>query len=161
MTAVNFAVAMALPRLNTRIPNRVLLVTGVLLTLAGMAWLSRLNGGYLNAVALPMLFIGAGQGLTFVPTTSYGITDVTTHDAGAASGLLNTAHQLGMALGLGFLVTLAADHTGTANITAHVTVALTGASVLLALSVLTAPPQAGSPSSTSKTKPACSTSSAH
>lgn len=138
MTAVNFAVATAVPRLNTRIPNRVLLVTGVLLTLAGMAWLSRLNGDYINAVALPMLFIGAGQGLTFAPMTSYGISDVNAHDAGAASGLLNTAHQLGMALGLGFLVTLAADHTDVAHVTAHVSVALTGATALLALGVATA-----------------------
>jgi hypothetical protein len=94
MTIVNFAVAMAIPRLGTRLPDGVLLVAGVVLTLA---WLSRLQpaGDYLTAVALPMLLIGAGQGLTFAPMTGFGIAGVPAGDAGAASGLLNTAHQHG------------------------------------------------------------------
>ena len=71
-----------------------------------MAWLSRVDAGsaYLTAVALPMVLIGAGQGLAFAPLTSAGIAGSTPADAGAASGLVNTAHQLGSALGLGILV---------------------------------------------------------
>jgi hypothetical protein len=84
--------------------------------------------------------IAAGQGLAFAPTTSSGIAGVTAADAGAASGLLNAAHQLGTALGLGILVTISA-HAGTANfdrtgpdgVTAGVSAALTGSSVPLAL----------------------------
>jgi len=141
MTVVNFAVAMAIPRLAARIPGAVLLLGGVTATLAGMAWLSRLGVGdtYLEAVALPMLLIGVGQGLTFAPMTSAGISGVPAEDAGAASGLLNTAHQLGMALGLGVLVAVSArtgDLDGAAAVTAHVSVALTGSTLLLAMTLL-------------------------
>ena len=44
-----------------------------------------------------MVLIGAGQGLAFAPLTSFGIAGVPAEDAGAATGLVNTAHQLGMA----------------------------------------------------------------
>lgn len=111
MTAVNFVVAMAVPRLTTRVGNAALLVTGVAVTTVGMAWLSTLQPGgpYLAAIALPMVLIGIGQGLAFAPLTSAGIAGVTARDAGAASGLVNTAHQLGSALGLGILVAVAAS----------------------------------------------------
>ncbi|WP_052436326.1 MFS transporter [Georgenia sp. SUBG003] len=143
MTVVNFIVAMAVPRLSSRMPGAALMAAGVTLTLVGMAWLSRLEVGdtYATAVALPMLLIGAGQGLAFAPLTSSGIVGVRAEDAGAASGLVNTAHQMGTALGLGILVAVSA-HAGTdgpddgAEITAHVSTALTGASVLLAAALL-------------------------
>ena len=111
MSLVNFAVAMAIPRLSARIPAAVLLAAGTVLTLGGMAWLSRAgtDGSYLSSIALPMALIGAGQGLCFARLTSFGIAGVEVKDAGAASGLLNTAHQLGMALGLGILVAVSAQ----------------------------------------------------
>ncbi|MGI5502269.1 MFS transporter [Lentzea sp. CA-135723] len=137
MTAVNFAVAMAIPRLAGHISGPVLLLAGVVVTLAGMAWLSRLDpdGTYLIAVALPMLLIGAGQGLAFAPMTNAGISSLSTEDAGAGSGLINTAHQLGMALGLGILVTVATSANDTAGVAGHVSAALTGSSVLLGLAL--------------------------
>ena len=103
MTVVNFAVAMAIPRLGAPDPQRrPARRPASRVTLAGMVWLSRVGVGdtYLTAVALPMVLIGAGQGLAFAPLTNAGIAGVAPTDAGAASGLLNTAHQLGMALGL-------------------------------------------------------------
>ena len=65
MTVVNFAVAMAVPPLTARFGQAVPLAADVTLTLIGMAWLSRLSvsGSYWDAVALPMVLIGAGQGL--------------------------------------------------------------------------------------------------
>jgi predicted MFS family arabinose efflux permease len=139
MTVVNFGVAMAIPRLTPRFGSARLLTAGVALTLVGMAWLSRLGETtpYLTAVALPMVLIGAGQGLAFAPMTSAGIAHVGRADAGAASGLVNTAHQLGSALGLGVLVAVSASAgagaaTPSAVLTAHVATALTAASVLLA-----------------------------
>lgn len=132
MTVVNFAVALAIPRLATRLPGSTLLLAGLAITLAGMAWLSRL-GTYLEAVALPMVLIGAGQGLVLAPLTNAGIAGIAAPDAGAASGLVNTAHQLGTALGLGILVAVSAGADGVA---AHVSAALTGSSVLLALAFL-------------------------
>lgn len=134
MTVVNFAVATTLPRIAARHGEVPVLVVGVGLTLLGMAWLAQVTptSSYLTAVALPMVLIGAGQGLAFAPMTSLGIADVPAADAGAASGLVNTAHQLGMATGLAILVALSADATDLAD---QVSTALTGATGLLALSL--------------------------
>jgi EmrB/QacA subfamily drug resistance transporter len=109
MSLVNFAVALAIPRLRSRISDAVLLAGGTGVTLVGMAWLSRAGMGdaYLASVALPMVLVGVGQGLAFAPLTSSGIAGVAPEDAGAASGLVNTAHQLGMALGLAVLSAVA------------------------------------------------------
>lgn len=151
MTLVNFAVALAVPRLLRRIPGAVLAAAGLALTLGGLAWLSRVgpDDAYLAAVALPMLLVGAGQGLAFAPLTSSGIAGVAPEDAGAASGLVNTAHQLGMALGLGVLVAVAARAGGgadvagsdagpdvAAQVAAQVSAALTGAAVLVAVALV-------------------------
>jgi Major Facilitator Superfamily len=142
MTVVNFAVAMTIPRLTARLGQAVPLTAGVVLTLAGMAWLAQVEAtsSYWTAVALPMVPIGAGQGLAFAPLTSAGIAGVSGRDA-AASGLVNTFHQLGMALGLGVLVAVSAGSghglTSPAGVlTAHVHTALTAGSVLLAASLL-------------------------
>jgi predicted MFS family arabinose efflux permease len=142
MSLVNFGIALAIPRLRTRVPDAVLLAAGVLLTLIGMVWLSRagLDEGYLTSVALPMVLVGAGQGMAFAPLTSSGIAGVAPADAGAASGLLNTAHQLGMALGLAVLSAVAAGAgaglDGPAAVVEHVGAALTAGSVLLAVALL-------------------------
>lgn len=141
MTIVNFIVAMGNPRLVARLGNARLLTAGVAVTLLGMVWLSQVDASssYLTAVALPMVLIGAGQGLAFAPLTAYGLIGVRASDAGAASGLLNTAHQLGMALGLALLVTVStaggpsASAAGFATSVSH---ALLGASVLLSLCLL-------------------------
>jgi EmrB/QacA subfamily drug resistance transporter len=140
MTVVNFGVALAVPRLTRRLGNGVLLAAGVAVTAAGMFWLSRVGVGsdYLSSVALPMVLIGAGQGLAFAPLTSAGLTGVAESDSGAASGLINTAHQLGGSLGLGILVALAAGIHGTtpAGIAARTSLALTGGGVLLAAGLI-------------------------
>ena len=138
MTLVNFVVALMVPRLS----NETLLASGTALTLAGMAWLSRIDplDTYLVDVALPMILVGAGQGLAFGPLTNAGIAGVDSADAGAASGLVNTAHQLGMALGLGVLVALSANTgsnlDGPAAVTDHVGTALTGGTVLLVVALV-------------------------
>ncbi len=145
MTLVNFAVALLIPRLSDRIGNTVLLVAGIVFTLAGMLWLTRItpDSGYLAAVAAPMLFIGAGQGLAFAPMTTFGIAGTTAEDAGAASGVVNTFHQLGTSVGLGILVavaTLAAPASGVetaVSVTAETSAALTAGTGLLLLSLVT------------------------
>ncbi|MGO4188984.1 MFS transporter [Pseudarthrobacter sp. TAF60_1] len=144
MTAVNFAVAMAVPRLAGRLPASIPLLAGILLTLAGMFWLSLAGVGssYLTGVALPMILIGAGQGLAFAPLASFGIIGAPASDAGAASGLVNTFHQVGMCLGLGVAVAAAATvpATGTAavHLAAQVSAALTTGSILLLLALAVA-----------------------
>jgi predicted MFS family arabinose efflux permease len=142
MTVVNFAVAVAVPRLTRRYGNALLLAGGLTLTLIGMAWLSRLSAHapYLTGIALPMVLIGAGQGASLGPLTAAGIAGVAPEDAGAASGLVNVAHQLGGSLGLGILVTVFAAAgsaaAGTDELLAQrVSTALTLGSLMLAIAL--------------------------
>ena len=85
------------------------------------------------------------MGAAFAPLTAAGLSGVAQGDAGAASGLVNVAHQLGGSLGLGMLVTVfASAHHPDADATpfaarddlAHaVATALTGSAVLLAIAL--------------------------
>jgi EmrB/QacA subfamily drug resistance transporter len=142
MTLANFAVALAVPQLTRRFDNGRLLAAGVAVTLIGMAWLSRLDADspYLTGVALPMVLIGIGQGGALGPLTAAGIAGVAPEDAGAASGLVNVAHQLGGSLGLGVLVTVFAA-AGSAALDARdllayrVATALTAGTVMLVLAL--------------------------
>ena len=141
-TLVNFAVAMLLQRLTRRYGNAPLLAVGLALSLCGMAWLSRAapDSAYLTAVALPMMLIGAGQGLALGPLTVSGIKGVAAADAGAASGVVNVAHQIGNALGLAVLVSvgsLGAGQLQDSALLAHrVGAALTTAAAMLALALI-------------------------
>lgn len=143
MTLVNFAVALLIPRITRRFGDILTLIVGATLTLAGMVWLSRISvdSDYLTAVALPMLLIGAGQGFAFAPMTTFGISGATVRDAGAASGIVNTFHQVGSSLGLGVLVAVGAAAAGNSAdqalaITAEASAALTTASVFLLASLV-------------------------
>ena len=142
MTLVNFAVAMAVSQLGRRYGGARLMAAGLALGVVGMAWLSRVSvdSAYLTAVALPMVLIGAGQGMALSQLTASGISGVAPQDAGAASGVVNVAHQLGNSLGLAVLVAIAAlgaaQLQGEALLAHRVTAALTTASGLLALALL-------------------------
>ena len=105
-TLPNFAAAIATPKLTRRLGNGRVLAIGLGVALVGMAWLSRAtaDSGYLVGMALPMVLIGIGQGLSLGPLTVAGVAGVAAEDAGAASGLVNVAHQLGGSLGFGILV---------------------------------------------------------
>ncbi|HSD37162.1 MAG TPA: MFS transporter [Rhodocyclaceae bacterium] len=105
-TLPNFAAAMAVPKLTRRFGNGQVLAGGLVIALLGMAWLSLLTSHthFLTGIALPMVLIGIGQGGTLSPLTIAGVAGVAPQDAGAASGLVNVAHQLGGSLGLGVLV---------------------------------------------------------
>jgi predicted MFS family arabinose efflux permease len=143
MTVANFAVAVAVPRPTRRIGNLRLLAAGIAVTLVGMAWLSRMSAdsSYLTGIAPPMILIGVGQGGALGPLTASGIAGVAPEDAGAASGLVNVAHQLGGSLGPGILATIfaAAGSTtlGARALFAHrVAVSLTAGTAMLALALI-------------------------
>ncbi len=111
VTLPNFASAMAVPKLARRFGNETLLTAGLLLGVIGLAWLGQagVESTYWTGVALPMVLIGFGQGLLLAPLTAAGVAGVAHEDAGAASGLVNVAHQLGGALGLALLVLVFAN----------------------------------------------------
>ena len=85
-----------------------------------------------------MLLLGAGIGTALTPLTTAGVAGVAPEDAGAASGLVNVAQQLGASLGLGILVTVFAAASHTPARTASPTTAARAADVALAHGVATA-----------------------
>jgi EmrB/QacA subfamily drug resistance transporter len=97
-------------RIVTRLGTRRQLVIGPLLAAAGLAWLSQLSpgDGYFSHVFAPLTLAGIGFGLSFVPMTIAATADVPAHEAGLASGLINTSRQVGGAIGLAVMATVAA-----------------------------------------------------
>ncbi|QMU78801.1 MFS transporter [Streptacidiphilus sp. PB12-B1b] len=109
MTAVLVAGGLASRSLVPLVGPRRLLLGGSLTAAAGLAWLSRLpaHPAYAGHLLGATLVIGAGVSLMLLPTTALATAGVDPRDAGAASGLLNTARQIGGATGLAVLVTVA------------------------------------------------------
>ena len=87
-----------------------MLTTGLLLTAAGSALYARMpaDGHYFWNVAPGLVVSGVGLALTFVPVMIAGLTGVEHADAGVASGLINTSRQIGGAIGLAVVTTIAA-----------------------------------------------------
>ena len=83
--------------------------------------------------AFPMVLLGVGQGLAFGPLTAAGLAGASAANAGAASGLINTAHQLGSSLGVGVLVTASA---GAASLADSAATACTGGTYMLAAALV-------------------------
>src|SRR5207302_5831327 len=71
------------------------------------------NPNYVVHLMLPLALLGLGGGLTFPALTIIAMSDTAPNDAGMASGLLNTTGQVGGALGLAVLATVAATQTAT------------------------------------------------
>jgi hypothetical protein len=69
------------------------------------------HGSYAGDLLPGLIPMSIGMGLTFVPVTLLGTGGVSEDDAGLASGLFNTAQQVGGSLGLAILSTLAASQT--------------------------------------------------
>ena len=88
-------------------------VLGLVLATAGLLYLTRLpvHGHYAADLLAGLLPMSIGMGLVFVPITLLGTSGVDNDDAGLASGLFNSAQQVGGSLGLAILATLAVDHT--------------------------------------------------
>jgi EmrB/QacA subfamily drug resistance transporter len=100
-----------------RVGVRPLAVTGLLVTIAGMLLLTRIpvDGTYLADVLPPILLTSLGMGAVFVPLTLVATTGLDNQDQGLASGLFNTSQQIGGALGLAILATVAASKTTAAG----------------------------------------------
>src|SRR6266540_4198570 len=101
------------PRIMERVGRKRLLVSGLALAAVGLALLGRIHpaGSYTVEVLGPVVLLGLGMGLSFVPLTASAVAGVPPADQGLASGLLQTAQQLGVALGLAVLTSLATATT--------------------------------------------------
>ncbi|CAK1235493.1 MFS family permease [Fructobacillus tropaeoli] len=114
LTLVQFVVSLSLGRLTARFGNQLILLVGEGLLFLGLLWtaLSAVSSGYWLAFALPMVVIGIGQGLVLAPVTSAGLYQAPDELAGIASGLTNTAHQIGGPIGLSLIVATAGNYHG-------------------------------------------------
>jgi EmrB/QacA subfamily drug resistance transporter len=109
MVAMIMAASAAASQLVNRIGARPLMIIGSVLGTGGMIWLSRVteHSTYTGGLLGPMLLTAAGMGLLFVPISLVSLSKVGNNDAGVASSLLNVGQQVGGALGLAILGTVA------------------------------------------------------
>jgi EmrB/QacA subfamily drug resistance transporter len=137
MTLVQFGASLLVSRLTRRMGGAPLVVVGLTLVTAGIAWITQLDPQtpFLYGAVGPLILLGLGQGLTFGPLTSAGVAGAQCQDAGAASGLVNTAHQLGSTLGVAVLTAAAA---GATTLEQRVVDAYTGGTIMLAGAVIAA-----------------------
>jgi EmrB/QacA subfamily drug resistance transporter len=99
--------------LISRIGIRAVTYIGITMGTAGLLYFARLptHGTYLMDLLPTIVVVSIGMGMTFVPCTLLATTNVQAEDAGLASGLFNTSQQVGGALGLAVLSTLATART--------------------------------------------------
>ncbi|MBO2460554.1 MFS transporter [Actinomadura violacea] len=100
-------------RLSRRFGERTVLLAGLVLLMGAMGWLTRIptDAGYATDL-LPVMVLVSGGGLVLPALTGLGMAGARPDDAGLVSGLFNTVQQIGMALGVAVLSTLAASRTG-------------------------------------------------
>jgi EmrB/QacA subfamily drug resistance transporter len=107
------AIIMAMSGLSTQLVPRLgakpLLIFASAVSVGGMFWLSRINehSTYAGGLIGPMLVTGAGLGLLFMPATLVALAKVEDRDAGLAASLPNVGQQVGGAIGLAILGTVA------------------------------------------------------
>jgi EmrB/QacA subfamily drug resistance transporter len=105
--------AAASQALVTRFGVRVILAIGMALLTLGILWFTQVsvNGSYAVDLVPGFILAGIGLGFSFVPVSIAALTGVRAREAGVASGLINTSQQVGGALGLAILATVATSRT--------------------------------------------------
>ncbi|WP_432145980.1 MFS transporter [Streptomyces sp. bgisy084] len=98
------------PRLMNRLGAKPLAIAGAVISASGMVWQGTMDvdGTYLGTILGPGILMALGAGLTATPIASIATSGADPADQGLVSGLINTSRQMGGALGLSVLSTLAA-----------------------------------------------------
>jgi EmrB/QacA subfamily drug resistance transporter len=113
---VPVAIALAatnVPRVVQKIGYRPILMVAPLFVSGGLFWMSHLpvHGTFWGNIAPGLILMGLGMGATFISVSIAATSGVPRHEAGLASGLLNTSQQIGGAVGLAVLTGVAASST--------------------------------------------------
>jgi EmrB/QacA subfamily drug resistance transporter len=100
-------------QLVTRIGFKPVLAAGMTLVAAALVWFSQVSvgGGFVTDILGPSLLAATGLGFAFVTTTIAAVSGIREQESGLASGLINTSQQIGGALGLAVLATIANSRT--------------------------------------------------
>ncbi len=101
--------------LVTRVGPKPVLLVGFSLLTFGLLWYTQVDAAGSYAVDLLPGFVATGIGLafSFIPVSIAALAGVEPREAGLASGLINTSQQIGGALGVAVVSTVAATHTAT------------------------------------------------
>jgi EmrB/QacA subfamily drug resistance transporter len=99
--------------LVTKLGFKKVLIAGLALVALALLWFAQVptRGSYVSDLLGPMIVAAVGLGFAFVPVTIAAVSGVSEHESGLASGLINTSQQLGGALGLAVLGTIASSKT--------------------------------------------------
>jgi len=112
-------------QLVTRFGFKPILAAGMLSVSAGLLWFSQVSvgGGFVTDILGASLLAAIGLGFGFVTSTIAAVSGVEQREQGLASGLINTSQQIGGALGLAVLSTIATTRTDDVMAAGHSTVA--------------------------------------
>src|SRR4051794_13983311 len=113
LTVVMIASAGLVSKLVVHTGIRPLIATGTAIAAIGLLWLSNLtpHSSYISGAMLPLIVVGIGLGMTFVPAPLSAVSGVKEEHSGLVSGVSLTAIQIGGAIGLALLATVAATTT--------------------------------------------------
>ncbi|BAJ32317.1 MULTISPECIES: MFS transporter [Kitasatospora] len=144
LALAQFLTARNAARLIPRYGTKALIVTGAALLLAAGLWLAATGpgSGYWGGLFGPLLLLGAGLGLGFVPLNTTILSGLAPGETGAASGLLQAVQQVGLSLGVAVLVTVygravhATAAPSRADLAHGLATAVTAAAAFSALAVL-------------------------
>jgi len=100
-------------QLVTRLGFKPVVIVGLVTVGIGLSWFTQIDpaGSYWADVIGPSILAGIGLGLTFVPVTIAAMSGTKREEAGLASGLIDTSQQVGGALGLAILASIANSTT--------------------------------------------------
>jgi EmrB/QacA subfamily drug resistance transporter len=146
-------------RLTVRFGAKTVLIPSLALIAIGLLLFARtpVDGSYVRDLLPVMVVLGLGAGLSFASVMTLAMSGATPQDAGLASGLVNTSVQVGGAIGLAVLATLAAERSDTLKAAGQATdaalnggyhlayvvgAALLGVALLVAAFVVRSPKQA-------------------
>src|SRR5712671_4858056 len=121
MALISVAFAGLSQALVTRGLARLVMAAGMAMIGGGILWSTQVpvHGHFWASLAGPFIIVGIGTAFAFIPVSIAGLAGVAEHEAGLASGLLNTSQQIGGAIGVAVASSVAASrfttltHAGT------------------------------------------------